>query len=261
MSKVANLKDDIAYALAASEIRILAPIPGKTAVGVEVPNAVRRIVHLGDVFQDAPAGWSPLTVWLGKDIAGKAIGTDLDQAAARARGRHDRLGQVRLRERDAHVDPAARLPERREARARGPEAGRAEPLRGHPAPDHAGRDEPADRRERAPEPDQGDGAALHGHERRQDAQPGRAEQGAREARRQAAALHPLRDRRARRPDDDRAGRGRGLDHPARAEVPRRRHPPAARDPAPERGHHHRHDQGERARPGSRSPCRRRSTRA
>ena len=77
MSKVANLKDDIAYALAASEIRILAPIPGKSAVGVEVPNSVRRIVHLGDVFQDAPAGWSPLTVWLGKDIAGKAIGTDL----------------------------------------------------------------------------------------------------------------------------------------------------------------------------------------
>ena len=77
MSKVANLKDDIAYALAASEIRILAPIPGKTAVGVEVPNSVRRIVHLGDVFQEAPAGWSPLTVWLGKDIAGKAIGTDL----------------------------------------------------------------------------------------------------------------------------------------------------------------------------------------
>jgi S-DNA-T family DNA segregation ATPase FtsK/SpoIIIE len=42
-----------------------------------VPNAVRRIVHLGDVYQEAPKGWSPLTVWLGKDIAGKAIGTDL----------------------------------------------------------------------------------------------------------------------------------------------------------------------------------------
>ena len=77
MAKVANLKDDIAYALAASDVRILAPIPGKTAVGVEVPNSVRRIVTLGDVFQEAPAGWSPLTVWLGKDIAGKAIGTDL----------------------------------------------------------------------------------------------------------------------------------------------------------------------------------------
>src|SRR5205814_7088478 len=71
------LKDDLAYALAAEDVRILAPIPGKQAVGVEVPNLVRKIVHLGDVFQDAPKGWSPLTVWLGKDIAGKAIGTDL----------------------------------------------------------------------------------------------------------------------------------------------------------------------------------------
>ncbi len=77
VSKVANLKDDLAYALAATDIRILAPIPGKTAVGVEVPNARRRIVHLGDVFQEPPADWSPLTVWLGKDIAGRAIGADL----------------------------------------------------------------------------------------------------------------------------------------------------------------------------------------
>jgi S-DNA-T family DNA segregation ATPase FtsK/SpoIIIE len=77
MSKVSALKDDLAYALAATDVRILAPIPGKQAVGVEVPNADRKMVHLGDVYQDAPKGWSPLTVWLGKDIAGKAIGTDL----------------------------------------------------------------------------------------------------------------------------------------------------------------------------------------
>ena len=77
VSKVAALKDDLAYALAATDIRILAPIPGKQAVGVEVPNARRRIVHLGDVFQEPPADWSPLTVWLGKDIAGRAIGADL----------------------------------------------------------------------------------------------------------------------------------------------------------------------------------------
>jgi S-DNA-T family DNA segregation ATPase FtsK/SpoIIIE len=77
MSKVAQLKDDLAYALAATDVRILAPIPGKQAVGVEVPNLDRRMVHLGDVYQEAPKGWSPLTVWLGKDIAGKAIGTDL----------------------------------------------------------------------------------------------------------------------------------------------------------------------------------------
>jgi DNA segregation ATPase FtsK/SpoIIIE, S-DNA-T family len=77
VAKVAQLKDDVAYALAATDIRILAPIPGKQAVGVEVPNAKRRIVRLGDVFQEPPADWSPLTVWLGKDVAGKAIGADL----------------------------------------------------------------------------------------------------------------------------------------------------------------------------------------
>jgi DNA segregation ATPase FtsK/SpoIIIE, S-DNA-T family len=77
MAKVANLKDDLAYALAAPDVRILAPIPGKQAVGVEVPNSVRKMVHLGDVLSESPSGWSPLTVWLGKDIGGKAIGTDL----------------------------------------------------------------------------------------------------------------------------------------------------------------------------------------
>jgi S-DNA-T family DNA segregation ATPase FtsK/SpoIIIE len=77
VGKVAQLKDDLAYALAAADIRILAPIPGKQAVGVEVPNARRRIVHLGDVYQASPDDWSPLTVWLGKDVAGRAIGADL----------------------------------------------------------------------------------------------------------------------------------------------------------------------------------------
>ena len=77
VGKVAQLKDDLAYALAAADIRILAPIPGKQAVGVEVPNARRRTVHLGDVFQEPPGDWSPLTVWLGKDVAGRAIGADL----------------------------------------------------------------------------------------------------------------------------------------------------------------------------------------
>jgi DNA segregation ATPase FtsK/SpoIIIE, S-DNA-T family len=77
MSRVSQLKDDLAYALAATEIRILAPIPGKQAVGIEVPNRDRRTVHLGDVFRARPEGYSPLTVWLGKDVSGKAIGADL----------------------------------------------------------------------------------------------------------------------------------------------------------------------------------------
>jgi DNA segregation ATPase FtsK/SpoIIIE, S-DNA-T family len=77
VSKVAALKDDLSYALATTEIRILAPIPGKQAVGVEVPNLAPRMVTLGDIFDDLPGTASPLSVWLGKDIAGNAVWTDL----------------------------------------------------------------------------------------------------------------------------------------------------------------------------------------
>jgi S-DNA-T family DNA segregation ATPase FtsK/SpoIIIE len=77
VSKVAGLKDDLSYALATTEIRILAPIPGKQAVGVEVPNLAPRMVTLGDIFEDLPGSASPLSVWLGKDISGNAVWTDL----------------------------------------------------------------------------------------------------------------------------------------------------------------------------------------
>jgi len=79
MSKVAALKDDLSYALATTEIRILAPIPGKQAVGVEVPNLSPNLVTLGDVFDDLPGTASPLSVWLGKDISGNAVWTDLSR--------------------------------------------------------------------------------------------------------------------------------------------------------------------------------------
>jgi len=77
VSKVAALKDDLSYALATTEIRILAPIPGKQAVGVELPNSSPNYVALGDIFDDLPATASPLSVWLGKDISGAAVWTDL----------------------------------------------------------------------------------------------------------------------------------------------------------------------------------------
>jgi DNA segregation ATPase FtsK/SpoIIIE, S-DNA-T family len=77
VSKVAALKDDLSYALATTEIRILAPIPGKQAVGVELPNASPNYVALGDIFDDLPQTASPLSVWLGKDISGSAVWTDL----------------------------------------------------------------------------------------------------------------------------------------------------------------------------------------
>jgi S-DNA-T family DNA segregation ATPase FtsK/SpoIIIE len=77
VSKVAGLKDDLSYALATTEIRILAPIPGKQAVGVEVPNLSPKLVTLGDIFGDMPGQASPLSVWLGKDISGNSVWTDL----------------------------------------------------------------------------------------------------------------------------------------------------------------------------------------
>lgn len=78
VGKVRNLQQDIAYALAATEVRILAPIPGKSAVGVEVPNTRPAIVTLGDVFEDYPEGndWA-LPVGLGKDISGRSVFLDL----------------------------------------------------------------------------------------------------------------------------------------------------------------------------------------
>jgi S-DNA-T family DNA segregation ATPase FtsK/SpoIIIE len=77
VSKVAALKDDLSYALATTEIRILAPIPGKQAVGVEVPNLSPNLVTLGDIYDELPGTASPLSVWLGKDISGNAVWTDL----------------------------------------------------------------------------------------------------------------------------------------------------------------------------------------
>jgi len=77
VAKVAALKDDLSYALATTEIRILAPIPGKQAVGVELPNLSPNLVTLGDIFEPLPATASPVSVWLGKDISGAAVWTDL----------------------------------------------------------------------------------------------------------------------------------------------------------------------------------------
>ncbi len=79
VSKITQLKDDLAYALASTDIRILAPIPGKQAVGVEVPNQRRRLVRLGDIYGGRPQGGSPLVAWLGKDISGSAVWTDLQK--------------------------------------------------------------------------------------------------------------------------------------------------------------------------------------
>jgi S-DNA-T family DNA segregation ATPase FtsK/SpoIIIE len=77
VKKVTELANDIAYALASTDIRILAPIPGKQAVGVEVPNRTRRMVRLGDIYAGRPEKTSPLVAWLGKGIDGNPVWTDI----------------------------------------------------------------------------------------------------------------------------------------------------------------------------------------
>jgi S-DNA-T family DNA segregation ATPase FtsK/SpoIIIE len=75
VKKVLALGDDIAYALATPEVRIIAPIPGKSAIGVEVPNDTRDLVVLGDVLRSKQAKEDrhPLAVGLGKDVHGRAV--------------------------------------------------------------------------------------------------------------------------------------------------------------------------------------------
>jgi S-DNA-T family DNA segregation ATPase FtsK/SpoIIIE len=79
VNKVANLGDDIAYALAAPDVRIVAPIPGKSAIGIEVPNLERDLISLGDVLRSdvARRDKHPLSVALGVDIAGVPAMVDL----------------------------------------------------------------------------------------------------------------------------------------------------------------------------------------
>ncbi len=75
VAKVTNLQKDIAYAMAAADVRILAPIPGRSAIGVEVPNQRRQLVALGDILSsaEAHAATHPLEVALGRDIAGRPV--------------------------------------------------------------------------------------------------------------------------------------------------------------------------------------------
>jgi S-DNA-T family DNA segregation ATPase FtsK/SpoIIIE len=81
VAKVTNLQKDIAYAMAAADVRILAPIPGRSAIGVEVPNAQRQLVAVGDILTspEAREAVHPLEVAMGRDIAGRAVMANLAQ--------------------------------------------------------------------------------------------------------------------------------------------------------------------------------------
>ena len=81
VSKIKNLSDDIAYAMASPDVRIIAPIPGKQAIGVEVPNEDRQIIAVGDILSspEAKEAKGPMGVAIGRDINGKSLMADLSK--------------------------------------------------------------------------------------------------------------------------------------------------------------------------------------
>ncbi len=81
VSRVTSLNRDIAYAMASPDVRILAPIPGRSAIGVEVPNRQRTLVALGDLLasEEALAASHPLDVPVGRDISGRTVVVNLGE--------------------------------------------------------------------------------------------------------------------------------------------------------------------------------------
>ena len=183
--KIANLEKDLAMALEAQAVRIVAPIPGKAVVGVEVPNQTRETVYLKEILQDScfTGASSKLQIALGKDIKGGAGQRQPVEDAAPAGRRHHRLGQVGGGERHDHQHALQRHARRGPLHHGRPQDAGALDLRGDPAPAAAGGHRPEEGEPGAALGGRRDGAPL-----RAAGQDGRARH--RQLQRQASTRRP-----------------------------------------------------------------------
>ena len=151
VARVTSLAKDIAYAMASPDVRILAPIPGKSAIGVEVPNRRRQLVTLGDILssEEARRATHPLEVALGRDIAGRAVMANLAEMPHVLISGATGAGQVVVHQLAHHLGADAGHPRPGADDPGRPQAGRARPVQRPAPPAHPGGGQPEEGGQRA----------------------------------------------------------------------------------------------------------------